>query len=146
MGPTWSPHVCPHVAHLPTYAHISHLDPIWVPYGRAGWGSESNAGFSVSCWDTSPPATCWGGGGGVKRPYVITRERMAAERRATRRSKALDETILKYPLNFQNEVTSDQDQVKGQNRGFQFTSRRDLKIISFRQNLLQILLRNRVRY
>ena len=46
-----------------------------------------------------------GGGGGVKRPHVITRERMAAERRATRRSKALDETILRHPLNFPNEVT-----------------------------------------
>ena len=32
-----------------------------------------------------------GGGGGVKRPHVITRERMAAERRATRRSKVLDD-------------------------------------------------------
>ena len=45
------------------------------------------------------------GGGGVKRPHVITRERMAAERQATQRSKALDETILKHPLNFPNEVT-----------------------------------------
>ena len=43
-----------------------------------------------------------GGGGGVKRPHVITRERMAAERRTMRRSKALDETILKHPLNFPN--------------------------------------------
>ena len=32
-------------------------------------------------------------------------ERMAAERRTMRRSKALDETILKHPLNFPNEVT-----------------------------------------
>ena len=56
---------------------------------------------------------------------------MAAERRATRRSKTLYETILKHPLNFPNEVTSGQGQVKGQNRGFQVTSRRDLKIISF---------------
>ena len=46
-----------------------------------------------------------GGGGGVKRSHVITRERMAAERLATRRSKALDEMILKHPLNFPNEVT-----------------------------------------
>ena len=46
-----------------------------------------------------------GGGGGVKRPHVITRERMTAERRTMRRSKALDETILKHPLNFPNEVT-----------------------------------------
>ena len=72
------------------------------------------------------------GGGGVKRPHVITRERMAAERRTMRRLKALDETILKHPLNFPNEVTlSGQGQVKSQNRGFQVTSRRDLKIISF---------------
>ena len=42
MGPTWSPHVSPHVAHLPTYAHISHFDPIWVPYGRAGWDPTSD--------------------------------------------------------------------------------------------------------
>ena len=41
-----------------------------------------------------------GGGGGVKRPHVITRERMAAERRTMRRSKAHDEKILKHPLNF----------------------------------------------
>ena len=41
-----------------------------------------------------------GGGGGVKRPHVITRERMAAERRTMRRSKALDETILKHALIF----------------------------------------------
>ena len=73
-----------------------------------------------------------GGGGRVKRSHVITRERMAAERRATRRSKALDETILKHPLNFPNEVTCQgQGQDKCQNRGFQVTSRRDLKIISF---------------
>ena len=45
------------------------------------------------------------GGGGVKRPHVITRERMVAEIRTTRRSKALDETILKHPLNFPNDVT-----------------------------------------
>ena len=51
------------------------------------------------------PRLAGGGGGGVKRPHVITRERMAAERRPMRRSKALDETILKHPLNFPNEVT-----------------------------------------
>ena len=45
------------------------------------------------------------GGGGVKRLHVITRERMAAERRPMRRSKALDDTILKHPLNFPNDFT-----------------------------------------
>ena len=43
------------------------------------------------------PRLAGGGGGGGKRPHVIPRERMAAESRATRRSKALDETILKHP-------------------------------------------------
>ena len=43
-------------------------------------------------------------GGGVKRPHVITREQMSAERRTTRRSKAFDETTPKYPLNFPNEI------------------------------------------
>ena len=76
------------------------------------------------------PRLAGGGGGGVKRPHVITRERMAAERRTMRRLKALDETILKHPLNFPNEVTC-QVKVRCQNRGFQVTSRRDLKIISF---------------
>ena len=38
-----------------------------------------------------------GGGGGVKRPHLITRKQMDAERRATRRSKALDGMILKHP-------------------------------------------------
>ena len=71
------------------------------------------------------------GGGGVKRHHVITRERMATERRPLRRSKALDETILKHPLNFPNEVTSGQGQVKSQNRGFQVTRSRDFKTIGF---------------
>ena len=69
------------------------------------------------------------GGGALNAPNVITRERMVAERRPMRRSKPLDETILKHPVNFQN--VSGQGQVKSQNRGFQVTSRRDLKIISF---------------
>ena len=81
----------------------------------------------------------------VKRPHVITRERMAAE--ATRRSKALDETILKHPLNFPNEVTC------------QVNVRSKVKIVAFRlravetsqlsvlgQNLLRILLKYRARY
>ena len=59
-------------------------------------------GEGSSCWGISPPATCWGD---VKRPHVKIRERMATDGRATRRSKALDETILKHPLNFQIEVT-----------------------------------------
>ena len=48
MGPTWSPYVCPHVAHLPTYVHISHLDPIWVPDGRAGWVVTSSTRSPLS--------------------------------------------------------------------------------------------------
>ena len=56
---------------------------------------------------------------------------MVAERRATRRSKVLDETILKPPLNCPNEVTC---QVKVRSKenigGIQVTGCRDLKIIS----------------
>ena len=71
------------------------------------------------------------GGGDVKRPHVITRERMAAERRATRRSKALDETILKHPLNFPNEITC-QVKVRSKVKIGAFRLRAvDLKIISF---------------
>ena len=43
-------------------------------------------------------------GRGAKRPHVITRERIAVQRRPMRRSKDLDEMILKHPLNFPNEV------------------------------------------
>ena len=44
--------MCPHVAHLPTYAHISHLDPIWVPYGRAGWEAAGKSLFML--WIADP--------------------------------------------------------------------------------------------
>ena len=41
--------------------------------------------FNLEKWGKQRPhATCWGEGG-VKRPYLITREPMVAERRATRR-------------------------------------------------------------
>ena len=96
-----------------------------------------------SCWGISPPATRWGGGG-VKRPqpHVITRERMAAERRATRRSKALNETILKHPLNFSNEVTC---QVKVRSKvkigAFRLRAVETSKLSVLGQNLLRILLK-----
>ena len=73
-----------------------------------------------------------GGGGGVKRPHVITRERMAAERTndAAFESSRWDDP--KAPPKFSKwGHVSGQGQVKSQNRGFQVTSRRDLKIISF---------------
>ena len=44
------------------------------------------------------------GGGGSDAP-CLTRERLIAAGRATRRSKSLDETVFKCPLNFPNEVT-----------------------------------------
>ena len=75
--------------------------------------------------------------GGVKRPHVITRERMAAERRPMRRSKALDETILKHPLNFPNEVTC---QVKVRSKvkigAFRLRAVETLKLSVLGQNLL----------
>ena len=88
-----------------------------------------------------------GGGGGVKRPHVITRERMAAERRATRRSKALDETILMQPLNFLNEVTC---QVKVKSKveigAFRLRAVETSKVSVLGQNLLRILLKYRARH
>ena len=88
-----------------------------------------------------------GGGGGVKRPHVITRERMAAERRATRRSKALDETILKHPLNFPNKVTC---QVKVRSKfkigAFRLRAVKTSKLSILGQNLLRILLKYRARH
>ena len=87
------------------------------------------------------------GGGGVKRPHVITRERMAAERRATRRSKALDETILKYLLHFPNEVTC---QVKVRSKikigAFRLRAVETSKLSVLGQNLLRILLKYMTRY
>ena len=88
-----------------------------------------------------------GGGGGVKRPHVITRERMAAERRAKRRSKALEETILKHPLNFPNEVRC-QVNVKSNVKigAFRLRAVEPSKLSVLGQNLLRILLKYRARY
>ena len=87
------------------------------------------------------------GGGGVKRPHVITRERMAAERRPMRRSKALDETILKHPLNFPNEVTC---QVKVRSNvkigAFRLQAVETSKLSVLGQNLLRVLLKYRARH
>ena len=51
-----------------------------------------------------PPSIGLGGGGGVR--TSLTRERVISARQATLRSKALDETVLNRPINFQNEVRS----------------------------------------
>ena len=86
-------------------------------------------------------------GRGVKRPHVITRERMAAERRPMRRSKALDETILKHPLNFPNEVTC---QVKVRSKvkigAFRLRAIETSKLPVLGQNLLRVLLKYRARH
>ena len=86
-------------------------------------------------------------GRGVKRPHVITRQRMAAERRATRRSKALDVTILKHLLNFPNEVTC---QVKVRSKAkigaFRLRVLETSKLSVLGQNLLRILPKYRARY
>ena len=88
-----------------------------------------------------------GGGGGVKRPHVITRERMAAERRTMRRLKALDETILKHPLNFPNEVTC---QVKVRSKvkigAFRLRAVETSKLSVLGQNLPRVLLKYRARH
>ena len=87
------------------------------------------------------------GGGGVKRPHVITRERMAAERRPMRRSKALDETILKHPLNFPNEVTC---QVKVRSKvkigAFSLRAVETSTLSVLGQTLLRVLLKYRARH
>ena len=95
-----------------------------------GGGGRSNA----------PPA-----GGGKSKGAAgrgLTREKMAAEKRATRCSKALVEMILKHPVTFPNEFTC---QVKVRPKvkigGFHVTS--NLSVVG--QNLLQILLKNRGR-
>ena len=86
-------------------------------------------------------------GRGVKRPHVITRERMAAERRPMRRSKALDETILKHPLNFPNEVTC---QVKVRSNvkigAFRLRAVDTSKLSVLGQNVLRVLLKYRARH
>ena len=88
-----------------------------------------------------------GGGGGVKRPHVITRERMAAERRTMRRLKALDETILKHPINFPNEVTC---QVKVRSKvkigAFRLRAVETSKLSVLGQNLPRVLLKYRARH
>ena len=88
-----------------------------------------------------------GGGGGVKRPHVITRERMAAERRTMRRLKALDETILNHPLNFPNEVTC---QVKVRSKvkigAFRLRAVETSKLSVLGQNLPRVLLKYRARH
>ena len=87
-----------------------------------------------------------GGGGGVKRPHVITRERMAAET-SDARSKALDETILKHLLKFSKwGHVSSQGQVKGKNRAFRLRAIEISKLSVLGQNLLRILLKYRARY
>ena len=92
------------------------------------------------------PRLAGGGGGALNSTHVITRERMAAERRATRRSKALDETILKHPLNFPNKVTC---QVKVRSkvkiRAFRLRAVETSKLSVLGQNLLRILLKYRER-
>ena len=71
-------------------------------------------------------------GGASDAPSFLTRERLIAAKRATRRSKAPDETILKRPLNFQNEVAC---QVKVRSKvkigDFYVTGHRDLENGSF---------------
>ena len=86
-------------------------------------------------------------GRGVKRPHVIIRERMAAERRTMRRSKALDETILKHLLNFPNEVTC---QVKVRSKvkigAFRLRAVETSKLSVLGQNLPRVLLKYRARH
>ena len=72
---------------------------------------------------------------------------MAAERRPMRRSKALDETILKHPLNFPNEVTC---QVKVRSNvkigAFRLRAVETSKLSVLGQNLLRVLLKYRARH
>ena len=86
-------------------------------------------------------------GRGVKRPHVITRERMAAERRATPRSKSSRWDDPKDPLNFTNEVTC---QVKVRSNvkigAFRLQAVETTKLSVLGQNLLRILRKYRVRY
>ena len=88
-----------------------------------------------------------GGGGALNAPTSITRERMAAERRATRRSKALVETILKQPLKFPNEVKC---QVKVRSNvkigAFRLRAVETSKLSVLGKNLLRILMQYRARH
>ena len=80
-------------------------------------------------------------------PPRQTRERMAAERQATRRSKALDERILKHPLNFPNEVTCQVDvRSKVKIGAFRLLAVATSKLSVLGQNLLRILLKYRPRH
>ena len=86
-------------------------------------------------------------GRGVKRPHVITRERMAAERRPMRRSKAIDETILKHPLNFPNEVTCQvKVRLNVKIEAFRLRAVETSKLSVLGQNLLRVLLKYRARH
>ena len=91
-------------------------------------------------WLGYPATFRWlGGGGGVRRPLSNSRTADRSETSATRRSEALDETVLKRPINFQNEITC-QVKVRWKVKIGGFRGRRDLKIAVLGQNLLQILL------
>ena len=72
---------------------------------------------------------------------------MAVERRVTRRSKALDETILRRPLNFANKVPC---QVKVRSKvkigAVRLRAVETSKLSVFGQNLFQMLLRNMGKY
>ena len=105
-------------------------------------------------WAIQPPSIGWG----ASDAPCLTREWLTAARRATRRSKGLYETVLRCPLNFQNEVTC---QVKVRSKvkigGFQVTERRGLKISSFepilspntpkswKKELIELLFDNKLR-
>ena len=108
-----------------------------------GWAALFNPAFAGVF---RHPRLAWGGGG-VKRPHVITRERMAAEKRPMWRSKALDETILKHPANFPNEVTC---QVKVRSKvkigAFRLRAVGTSKLSVLGQNLLRVLLKYRARH
>ena len=84
---------------------------------------------------------------GVKRTHVITLELMVTERRATRRSKSLDETVLMHPLNFPNEVPC-QDKVMSKVKigAFRLRAVETSKSSVLGQNLRKMLRRNRERY
>ena len=61
-----------------------------------------------------------GGGEGVKRPQPITREPMAAARRARRQTKACDKALLMSTSNFNFEVTG-QVKVKSKTQNWTFS-------------------------
>ena len=70
--------------------------------------------------------------GGVRRPPSDSRTADRSETSYTAFESSLDETVLKRPLSFQNEVTCQAKVMsKVKIRGFQVTDRRDLKYSSF---------------